>query len=207
MLNPAACGRLGALADRPASQSEAASRPPLVAERSPNAPAPSLPLQQFLSLRRLGLLRRPPEGAPPALDLSFLIDHVMHSVHPLDWDAVLASPLPLKVGWCGVGVGVVEVFWGGGRASGLPIGLGTNQQAAAGSATGRCMCQWATADSSLLTAHPPMHPPTLPQVVASSLDTLDSILLSNFRSKDDLVSCLKASAAVPEVAGGPVEHR
>ena len=26
----------------------------------------------------------------------------MHSVHPLDWDAVLASPLPLKVGrWVG----------------------------------------------------------------------------------------------------------
>jgi hypothetical protein len=95
---------------------------------------------EFLSLKRLGLLRRPPEGAPPALDLSFLIDHVMHSVHPLDWDAVLASPLPLKV-------------------------------------------------------------------VASSLDTLDSVLLSNFRSKDDLVACLKASAAVPEVAGGFVEHR
>ncbi len=62
---------------------------------------------QFLSLRRLGLLRRPPEGASPALDLSYLIDHVMHSVHPLDWDAVLASPLPLKV-WvvCRTGWGV-----------------------------------------------------------------------------------------------------
>ena len=48
------------------------------------------------------------------------------------------------------------------------------------------------------------HPP---QVVASSLDALDSVLLSNFRSKDDLVCCLKASAAVPEVAGGFVEHR
>lgn len=50
-------------------------------------------------------------------------------------------------------------------------------------------------------------PYSVPQVVASSLDTLDSVLLSNFRSKDDLVACLKASAAVPEVAGGPIEHR
>lgn len=33
----------------------------------------------------------------PVLNLSFLIDHVMDSVHPLDWGAVLASPVPLKV--------------------------------------------------------------------------------------------------------------
>ena len=161
---------------------------------------PSLLPQQFLSLRRLGLLRRPPEGAPPALDLSFLIDHVMHSVHPLDWDAVLASPLPLKVGERGWGVGWGVLQMAGLQHLGLP-------------ACSRWLGNWAMQVPgtnnrfSLLTAHPPMHPHPLPQVVASSLDTLDSILLSNFRSKDDLVSCLKASAAVPEVAGGPVEHR
>ena len=53
----------------------------------------------FINLKRLWK----GENAAPVLDLSFLIDHVMHSVHPLDWDAVLRSPLPLKVGggWAG----------------------------------------------------------------------------------------------------------
>ena len=36
-------------------------------------------------------------GKVPVLNLEFLIDHVMHSVLPLDWDAVLQSPVPLKV--------------------------------------------------------------------------------------------------------------
>ncbi|KAI7840064.1 hypothetical protein COHA_006195 [Chlorella ohadii] len=95
---------------------------------------------EFIDLRRLW--SRPSGDGPvkPVLDLSFLIDHVMHSVHPLDWDAVLASPLPLKV-------------------------------------------------------------------VASSLDTLDSVLLDDFACKDDLSECLKASATVPEIAGGPRLHR
>ena len=56
--------------------------------------------------------------------------------------------------------------------------------------------------------HPPVATPLLPpQVVASSLDTLDSVLLSGFHSREDLVACLKASANVPELAGGPLEHR
>ena len=39
-------------------------------------------------------------AAEPALDLTFLLDHVMCHVTPLDWAAVLASPVPLKVGSC-----------------------------------------------------------------------------------------------------------
>ena len=39
-------------------------------------------------------------AAEPALDLTFLLDHVMCHVTPLDWGAVLASPVPLKVGSC-----------------------------------------------------------------------------------------------------------
>ena len=35
--------------------------------------------------------------AAPALDLGFLLDEVMVREKPLDWDAVLASPVPLKV--------------------------------------------------------------------------------------------------------------
>ena len=33
----------------------------------------------------------------PVLNLSFLIDYVMEEVKPLEWEAVLASPIPLKV--------------------------------------------------------------------------------------------------------------
>lgn len=36
-------------------------------------------------------------GAAPALDLSYLLDYVMEEVKPLDWDAVIKSPIPLKV--------------------------------------------------------------------------------------------------------------
>ena len=32
------------------------------------------------------------------LNLSFLIDYVMEEVKPLNWDGVLSSPIPLKVG-------------------------------------------------------------------------------------------------------------
>ncbi|KAG7671719.1 hypothetical protein Ndes2526B_g07387 [Nannochloris sp. 'desiccata'] len=92
---------------------------------------------EFINLRRL-LSRR--SDLPPALNLSFLIDHVMQSVHPLDFDSVIASEIPLKV-------------------------------------------------------------------VASSLDALGPVLLSDFKDKDDLVTALRASATVPEVAGGPVLHR
>lgn len=80
------------------------------------------------------------EEPTPVLNLSFLIDHVMDAVHPLDWEAVLASPVPLKV-------------------------------------------------------------------VASSLDSLNSVLLHSFEDRDDLAMCLKASATVPEIAGGPRLHR
>lgn len=45
------------------------------------------------------------------------------------------------------------------------------------------------------------------QVVASSLDRLQSVLLTNFADKEDLVTCLKASANVPKIAGDPVVHR
>ena len=93
--------------------------------------------EEFINLRRL-LSRRP--DLPPALNLNFLLDHVMQSVHPLDVDAVLNSNIPLNV-------------------------------------------------------------------VASSLDTLSPILLSNFDSREDLMTSLRASATVPEVAGEPVLHR
>jgi hypothetical protein len=41
------------------------------------------------------------------------------------------------------------------------------------------------------------------QVVASSLDTLDAVVLDRFSDKADLAACLKASANVPQIAGGP----
>jgi len=44
-------------------------------------------------------------------------------------------------------------------------------------------------------------------VVASSLDTLEPVLLEGFESKEDLVACLKASANVPRIAGEPLQHR
>ena len=69
--------------------------------------------------------------AGPALDLAFLLDEVMQTAKPLDWAAVLASPVPLKV-------------------------------------------------------------------VASCLDTLQPIILEDFKSAADLSTCLRASANVPE---------
>ncbi|MEW5298182.1 MAG: hypothetical protein WDW38_001088 [Sanguina aurantia] len=45
---------------------------------------------------------------------------------------------------------------------------------------------------------------TLPlKIVASSLDTLQPVMLDNFSSRADLIDCLKASANVPELAGPP----
>ncbi|DBB06018.1 TPA: hypothetical protein ACH3X3_009994 [Trebouxia sp. C0006] len=93
--------------------------------------------KQFVDLSRL-LDRKNEQG--PVLNLSFLMDHVMERVKPLFWDAVLDSPIPLKV-------------------------------------------------------------------VASSLDTLEPVLLEGFESKEDLVACLKASANVPRIAGEPLQHR
>ncbi|KAK9839773.1 hypothetical protein WJX81_000473 [Elliptochloris bilobata] len=95
--------------------------------------------RRFVDLRRL-VPRRSEQTPTPALDLTFLLDEVMQSAKPLDWEAVLASPVPLKV-------------------------------------------------------------------VASCLDTLHPVILENFASAADLFTCLRASANVPEVAGGPVEHR
>ncbi len=37
-----------------------------------------------------------PSGRP-VMDLSYLVDHVMHHVKPLDWEAVIQSPVPLHV--------------------------------------------------------------------------------------------------------------
>lgn len=92
---------------------------------------------EFINLRRL-LSRR--TDLPPALNLGYLLDHVMQSVHPLDFQSVIDSDIPLKV-------------------------------------------------------------------VASSLDALGPVLLTDFKDKEDLVTALRASATVPEVAGGPVLHR
>lgn len=92
---------------------------------------------EFIDLKRL-INRKP--GTPAALNLEFLLDHVIERVLPLNFDAVLESAVPLKV-------------------------------------------------------------------VASSLDTLSPVLLEEFESKRDLVECLRASANVPRVAGGPVSHR
>ena len=45
------------------------------------------------------------------------------------------------------------------------------------------------------------------QVVASSLDSLQPLILDDFRCKDDLCTSLRASANVPAFAGEPVLHR
>ena len=50
-------------------------------------------------------------------------------------------------------------------------------------------------------------PCVCPQVVASSLDSLTPVVLERFSDKDDLAESLKASATVPEIAGGPRLHR
>ncbi|GLC42003.1 hypothetical protein PLESTM_001275600 [Pleodorina starrii] len=72
----------------------------------------------------------------PVMNIDFLIDQVMHTAKPLDWDAVLASPTPLKV-------------------------------------------------------------------VASCLDSLQPVLLSDFADRAELAEALKATAAVPQIAGPP----
>lgn len=45
------------------------------------------------------------------------------------------------------------------------------------------------------------------KVVASSLDSLRSEILEGFTDPYDLCECLKASANVPEIVGGPRHHR
>lgn len=35
--------------------------------------------------------------AGPALNLPFLLDHIMTEIQPLNWQAVVDSPVPLKV--------------------------------------------------------------------------------------------------------------
>ena len=97
--------------------------------------------KDFISLSRL--IRRKTSKRKPVLDISFLLDHVMETVLPLDWDKVVKSPTPLKV-------------------------------------------------------------------VASHLDGEGGsrpVLLENFRDKHDLKECLRASACVPGIAGGPIKHR
>lgn len=48
-----------------------------------------------------------------------------------------------------------------------------------------------------------MRSPLPLKIVASSLDTLQPVMLDNFSSRADLIDCLKASANVPELAGPP----
>ena len=45
------------------------------------------------------------------------------------------------------------------------------------------------------------------KVVASCVDSLAPVVLDAFTDAADLAACLRASAQVPEVAGGPVHHR
>eukprot|EP00213_Chloropicon_mariensis_P005787 CAMPEP_0197476282 /NCGR_PEP_ID=MMETSP1309-20131121/7593_1 /TAXON_ID=464262 /ORGANISM="Genus nov. species nov., Strain RCC998" /LENGTH=474 /DNA_ID=CAMNT_0043016501 /DNA_START=240 /DNA_END=1664 /DNA_ORIENTATION=- len=93
--------------------------------------------KDFISLSRLWRGK----GEKPVLDVSYLLDHVMERVLPLQWDKVLNSSTPLKV-------------------------------------------------------------------AASSIDDGGNpILLEDFRDKDDLVECLRASASVPGIAQGPIHHR
>ncbi|KAI8470618.1 MAG: hypothetical protein J3K34DRAFT_458747 [Monoraphidium minutum] len=47
---------------------------------------------RFLSLKRYWV-----GGGAPAMDLSYLLDEVMMEVTPLDWQAAIDSPVPLKV--------------------------------------------------------------------------------------------------------------
>ncbi len=98
----------------------------------------------FISLYRL----LPPAPAalesaaspPPVLNISYLLDHIMEDVVPLDWDRVVHSPLPLKI-------------------------------------------------------------------AATSLSARAPVLLEGYEGKEDLKQCLRASACVPGIAGGPVRHR
>eukprot|EP00879_Flechtneria_rotunda_P017554 GHRR01018404.1.p1 GENE.GHRR01018404.1~~GHRR01018404.1.p1 ORF type:complete len:327 (+),score=120.06 GHRR01018404.1:680-1660(+) len=94
---------------------------------------------RFLSLKRYWRATRG-NGKDCVMDLDYLLDEVMDSIIPLDWQAVIDSPLPLKV-------------------------------------------------------------------VVSSLTTLRSETLQDFRGRADLVECLKATANVPEIVGPPRQHR
>jgi hypothetical protein len=152
---------------------------------------------RFLSLRRL--LSR---GAGPMMNLDYLLDEVMVDAVPLDW--VRADEL-------GCLVGVQE---------------GVH---ACACACARCACARVRVrvhvpshQPTLTPRRPPPPPPThhharaqaavidspLPlKVVASSLTTLRSEILDSFQDRADLVECLKASANVPEIVGGPRAHR
>lgn len=52
--------------------------------------------ERFINLYRLlpAKNKQPPR---PALDLSILLEEVMGEIKPLNWDAVIQSPVPLKV--------------------------------------------------------------------------------------------------------------
>jgi predicted patatin/cPLA2 family phospholipase len=52
-----------------------------------------------------------------------------------------------------------------------------------------------------------IHAKTPLKILASDIDRSEPVLLSDFRDKQDLVECLRASAMVPGIAGGPVRHR
>lgn len=54
-----------------------------------------MPCSQFIDIKRLW---QRSEAGTPVLNLAYLIDYVMRRVQPLDWDAVVASDIPLKVG-------------------------------------------------------------------------------------------------------------
>ncbi|PNW78748.1 hypothetical protein CHLRE_09g388763v5 [Chlamydomonas reinhardtii] len=76
----------------------------------------------------------------PVMNVDFLIDQVMNTSKPLDWDGVLTSPAPLKV-------------------------------------------------------------------VASCLDSLQPVIISDFADRAELAEALKATAAVPQIAGPPRQLR
>lgn len=103
-------------------------------EEGVNIYAENIANKRFCDVNRLM------KGPGPVLDLDYLLEHVMHHEKPLDWDAVIASPVPLKI-------------------------------------------------------------------VASSLDQLSSVTMQDFKDKDDLLCCLRASANIPEIVGGPMWHR
>ena len=44
-------------------------------------------------------------------------------------------------------------------------------------------------------------------MVSSDLGTMRSVMLQDFENVDDMKTCLRASAAVPNLAGPMIEHR
>lgn len=98
---------------------------------------------------------------------------------------MLASPLPLKARFRSAAGRPRD---GDLRAAGRAWALQRRGEARASSCVGPLLARCA---ATLLSAHPLLTPQ---QVVASSLDTLDSVLLSNFTSKEDLVACLKVGS-------------